>query len=122
MSAVQALNEPQVLCLKYISMFCDLSHHPSVSLLLLPIVATVGTFRYEQGCIIATKHQRRPCSGQCITGSNSLRSMDRTTVVVQQAQRDRQGPSGLNVGRYSPTSPGGWDAMRQALQEAGVSA
>jgi hypothetical protein len=44
----------------------------------------------------------------------------RGAVLSRAGARERSGPSGLNVGGHSPTSPSGWDAMRAALTRAGV--
>lgn len=68
-----------------------------------------------------------PAASECSTSSSLTTAAATTTPsrqswrVVARAARERQGPSGLHVQGHSPTSPSGWDAMRHALQEAGVS-
>eukprot|EP00879_Flechtneria_rotunda_P013416 GHRR01014006.1.p1 GENE.GHRR01014006.1~~GHRR01014006.1.p1 ORF type:complete len:210 (+),score=37.42 GHRR01014006.1:237-866(+) len=67
------------------------------------------------------------CHRQGIAGSRMpghrcqghIYSRSRGYAIAVQA-RQRSGPSGINVQGYSPTSPKGWEMMRQALQAANV--
>jgi hypothetical protein len=55
----------------------------------------------------------------CYNNKNNAWSACRSALQVQ--ARERSGPSGLHVAGQSPTSPLGWETMRQALIAGNVS-
>ncbi|KAG2451946.1 hypothetical protein HYH02_003720 [Chlamydomonas schloesseri] len=79
------------------------------------------------GGVSSTPQSRRAARRVCPTASR------RTVVVRAQQQQEAattatsaapelkgDGPTGLNVGRFRPTSPGGWAEMATALREANL--
>eukprot|EP00878_Enallax_costatus_P004210 GHUV01004440.1.p1 GENE.GHUV01004440.1~~GHUV01004440.1.p1 ORF type:complete len:240 (+),score=40.67 GHUV01004440.1:160-879(+) len=67
--------------------------------------------------MLAQKGMQRPCGNFKRQGCH-VRRWHRERVVVQ--ARERSGPSGIHIDGNSPTSPKGWEIMRQKLTDAGV--
>ena len=57
----------------------------------------------------------------CLSGADpSLGPTAHAGALCPLRSQKREGPTGLDVGGYRPTSPKGWNTMMQALRESNV--
>ncbi|GLC59643.1 hypothetical protein PLESTB_001517300 [Pleodorina starrii] len=63
-----------------------------------------------------------PCPPRCIYARRPVLAVRAEQQQQEQevAASQRSGPTGLNVGKYRPTSPAGWAEMAAALRQANV--
>ncbi|GIL74771.1 hypothetical protein Vretifemale_4688, partial [Volvox reticuliferus] len=118
---------------------CTASAHNLVVLVVITLSATIsqtfGISKTKSNNMASLGQLQKNSSSQLIRFTTHVphrqacRSVRRPVLAVhaqqqqeqeQQQVQERSGPTGLNVGKYRPTSPAGWAEMAAVLRQANV--